>query len=73
MDDAEAIDCVLGYSWAASDFYSRVGPYLKLNRGSRSGCISMFSVNLTFDKTLMMHFCCQKYSSWVLNSLLTHS
>jgi len=26
-----------------------------LNLGS--GCISMFSVNLTFDKTLMMQFC----------------
>jgi len=29
----------------------------KLNRGFSSGCISMFSVNLTFDKTLMMRLC----------------
>jgi len=29
----------------------------KLNRGYSSGCISMFSVNMTFDKTLMKHFC----------------
>jgi len=34
------------YSGAASDFY----------RGSSPGCISIFSVNLTFDKTLMMQF-----------------
>ena len=31
--------------------------YSKINRGSSSGCISMFSINLTFDKTLMMQLC----------------
>ena len=29
----------------------------KLNRGSSCGCISTFSINLTFDKTLVMQFC----------------
>jgi len=31
--------------------------YSNLNRESSSGCISMFSVNLTFDKTLITQFC----------------
>jgi len=31
--------------------------YSKIKQESSSGCISMFSVNMTFDKTLMMQFC----------------
>jgi len=44
--------------------------YSKIKQGSSSGCISTFSVNLTFDKTLVMRFCyfyAQIATFWAIN------
>ena len=44
--------------------------YSKIKLGSSSCCIPMFSINLTFDKTLVMQFCyyfLQKIATWAAN------
>jgi len=73
--DAAAV--LLGLKFADNIHYkfkssqdSKAKLFIEYPLNFASGCISMFSINLTFDKTLMMQFCyfsCKIATFWTVN------